>query len=371
MSDTALKADAASRIDDGSFREIADHLPSLCWLADADGYIFWYNRRWYDYTGASPADMEGWGWQSVHDPVQLPGVLERWTCSIATGKRFEMVFPLRGADGIFREFLTRIEPICDARGKVLRWLGTNTDISEQKSVERALVEANVRHDLLAAEQMTILSQLAQALEAKEVLLHEVNHRVKNSLQLVTSLLALQSAQIADPAVKQSMLDARARVGVVASIHQRLYSTSEHDRVDFTAYLEEMARETLAAIGGQPNIDMNFIADSGPVVIVLDKAVPLALVVSELVTNAVKYAFTQETKGCIDIMLNSTPTALKITVRDNGVGLSQDFNIARSSGLGMRIVRSLMKQLRGEVTATRLDRGTEFSLDVPLAAAQQR
>src|SRR5579859_8176279 len=90
------------------FRILAENLTQLAWIASADGWIYWYNRRWYEYTGTTAEQMAGWGWQSVHDPATLPAVMERWRTSIATGKPFDMVFPLRGADRRFRPFLTRI-----------------------------------------------------------------------------------------------------------------------------------------------------------------------------------------------------------------------------------------------------------------------
>ncbi|MGC8494551.1 MAG: PAS domain S-box protein [Syntrophobacteraceae bacterium] len=117
------------------FRVMAESIPQLAWLARPAGYIYWYNRRWYRYTGTTPEQMEGWGWQRVHDPDALPAVLERWKESIATGKAFDMVFPLRGADGNFRQFLTRVEPVKDAYGNVVQWCGTNTDITERKLME--------------------------------------------------------------------------------------------------------------------------------------------------------------------------------------------------------------------------------------------
>ena len=122
------------------FRTLADSIPNLAWWADGDGYITWYNRRWFEYTGTTPEQMEGWGWQSVHDPGELPRVLERWTASIATGEPFDMIFPLRGADGVFRPFLTRVMPLKDETGRVTRWFGTSTDVSEQKRTEEALRE---------------------------------------------------------------------------------------------------------------------------------------------------------------------------------------------------------------------------------------
>jgi len=127
-----------ARKSEEQFRTLAEAIPQLCWMARGDGHIFWYNQRWYTYTGTTPEQMEGWGWQSVHDPQTLPHVLERWKTSIATGKPFDMVFPLRGADGVFRPFLTRIMPIKDADGRVVSWFGSNTDITELRDAQEAL-----------------------------------------------------------------------------------------------------------------------------------------------------------------------------------------------------------------------------------------
>ena len=131
------RAEAGLRESEAKLRLLADTIPQLAWMARPDGHIFWYNRRWYEYTGTTPEQMEGWGWQSVHDPDVLPKVLERWKASLASGEPFDMVFPLKGADNLFRPFLTRVNPLRDEAGRVLYWFGTNTDISEQKRAEDA------------------------------------------------------------------------------------------------------------------------------------------------------------------------------------------------------------------------------------------
>lgn len=127
---------------EAQFRHLAEALPTLCWMAYGDGHIFWYNSRWYEYTGTTFEQMKGWGWESVHDPEVLPEVIERWTASLRTGENFEMVFPLRRADGTFRPFLTRIVPVRDDDGRIVRWFGTNTDITKQKAIEKELRSAN-------------------------------------------------------------------------------------------------------------------------------------------------------------------------------------------------------------------------------------
>jgi hypothetical protein len=134
---------------------MANGIPQLAHMAGADGAISWYNQRWYEYTGTTPEQMEGWGWRSAIDLAMLPKVMERWQASIATGKPFDMEFPLRGADGTFRTFLNRIMPLKNSEGRVVRWFGTNTDISEHKEAQ----------ELLAA-QAQELSVSREALEAQ-------------------------------------------------------------------------------------------------------------------------------------------------------------------------------------------------------------
>jgi two-component system, cell cycle sensor histidine kinase and response regulator CckA len=136
-----VRAEAALKESERQFRVLGDAIPQLTWIANPDGWIHWYNQRWYQYTGSTINEMKGWGWQSVLDPGELPRVLERWQASITTGEPFEMVFSLRGADGVFRPFLTRIVAIKNAEGRVMQWFGTNTDISEQKRIERELRES--------------------------------------------------------------------------------------------------------------------------------------------------------------------------------------------------------------------------------------
>ena len=132
------QAEESLRQSQEQFHTMANAMPQLAWMARPDGFIHWYNRRWYEYTGTTPEQMEGWGWTSVHDPEVLPQVLERWKAAIATGEPFDMTFPLRGADGVFRPFLTRFVSQKDEQRRVLQWFGTNTDVTELKQAEEQL-----------------------------------------------------------------------------------------------------------------------------------------------------------------------------------------------------------------------------------------
>jgi PAS domain S-box-containing protein len=124
------------------FRTLAETIPHLAWMADEKGNRFWYNKRWYDYTGTTFEEVQNWKWEKVHDPSVLPEVLRRWREALSSGDPFEMVYPLKGANGSFRSFLTRIEPVKDNRGQIVRWFGTNTDITDQLKIEEELRRIN-------------------------------------------------------------------------------------------------------------------------------------------------------------------------------------------------------------------------------------
>ena len=127
---------ARSRAD---FAALADNIAQLAWMADATGYIFWYNQQWYDYTGTTLETMRGAGWKQVHDPALVDDVNTRYLDSIQAGQPWEDTFPLRGADGRYRWFLSRARPIRDeATGEVVRWFGTNTDVTELRQLQTQL-----------------------------------------------------------------------------------------------------------------------------------------------------------------------------------------------------------------------------------------
>jgi PAS domain S-box-containing protein len=153
------RVEDALRNSEDRFQAMANGIPQLAWIAEADGHIFWYNRRWYGYTGTTFEQMEGWAWQAVHDPAMLPAVMEKWKSAIATGQPFDMEFPLRGADGLFRTFLTRGMPLKDPEGHVVRWFGTNTDISERKVAEERLSRQAKALTLQAEELLRSQSEL--------------------------------------------------------------------------------------------------------------------------------------------------------------------------------------------------------------------
>jgi PAS domain S-box-containing protein len=138
-------AEEALREGEERFRNLANNISQLAWTADEKGSIFWYNQRWFDYTGSTLEEMAGWGWQKVHHPDHVQGVVDKISRCFQNGEVWEDTFPLRGKDGKYRWFLSRAVPIRDSEGKVLRWFGTNTDISAHKEAEKHLAQMEARY----------------------------------------------------------------------------------------------------------------------------------------------------------------------------------------------------------------------------------
>lgn len=153
--ESALRSREEALLDsERRFAVLAETIPVIVWTADATGWLDWYNRGWYDYTGQTPEEAAGWGWQAAHHPEDFPKVMEAWPHSIATGEPFEMEFRLRGSDGIYRWFLTRIQPLRDQQGKIVRWYGSNVLIEEQKkALERTFRVAETLQDVFLPQRL--------------------------------------------------------------------------------------------------------------------------------------------------------------------------------------------------------------------------
>jgi two-component sensor histidine kinase len=205
-------------------------------------------------------------------------------------------------------------------------------------------------------------RLKAAVERQGILLKEIHHRVKNSLQLVASLLTLQAGEGADPELDRQLKDAAGRVLAIARAHERLYKNDDITKLDLGDYLRDVCRDLEGSFSGC-SIEVS-VADG--IRVATDRAVPLALIVTELFTNAAKHAFPGQTKCTVRVVLvRRGDDHLMLTVSDDGVGLPPSFNLQESKSLGMRIVRAFASQLGAQLALHPRERGAQFILLVPL------
>lgn len=242
--------------------------------------------------------------------------------------------------GVTRHWLTSFYPVRDQSSGWIPWVGlTVIDITEQKRTEKALGEA---------------------LDTQAILALEASHRVKNSLQIVAGMLALQARATASREVKAAIEDAHTRISTVAQVHDRLWRSHEVRSVDLGEFMGDLCRELQ---GTAPGVRLSYAIE--PMQILADQAIPLALVTSELVTNAIKYAC-PDGHGTVAVRLDRVgDDRLRLEVSDSGPGLPEGFDPARgSTSLGMRLITGFVRQLDGHLTASSTGHGAQFVIEVP-------
>ena len=344
--------------DDPQLRALFDAMPQLGWAAHPDGWIYYYNRQWYDYTGSTPEDMAGWRWQSVHNPELLPLVLKRWKHSIETEQPFEMAVQLRRHDGVFRWFLTRVTPMRDESGVLVRWVGINTDIDDQKRAEDAAAAAN---------------------RAKDEFLAMISHELRNPLAPIVTALKLMEMKDGEAFQRERKIMER-QTAHLARLVDDLLDVSRFTRGTLTIQRELVdvqrvisdACEIVSPLVEQEQHTVDITVPQG--LTIEGDSARLKQVLVNLLTNAARCT---PAGGRIAVIVDATASAIVLRVRDNGIGLPasllpklfQPFvqktqPLARSNGglgLGLTIVRSIVAAHGGTVTANSPgeNQGSEF------------
>jgi two-component sensor histidine kinase len=212
---------------------------------------------------------------------------------------------------------------------------------------------------MAIERQGYDQNLRTALEQQKVLMQEINHRVKNSLQLVGSMFNLQARKAKDPALVQALQEAYGRVNAVARVHERLYLSTDISAVDLSAYLKAVC-EDLQRVTSENKIVFEA---HEPIPMSTDRAVLVALLVGELVTNAAKHAYPTDARGEIYVRaVRDGATSVTVSVRDHGKGLPENFDL-KNGGLGMTIIDAFVEQSGAQLQIRRLPKGTEFIVSV--------
>ena len=251
-----------------------------------------------------------------------------------------------------------ISPVSNESGELLFYFASQLDVSDRKKAEhRAIADKDMFE--LAVKERTI--ELESALETQKALLHEVDHRVKNNLQMISSLLMMQSRSIKDEATRASLTAALARIEALSTVHRRLYQSDNVSTFDVADFIQDLVSDLVAASG--MNIEKHL--DLQPVFVSADRAAPLALIVNELVTNAIKHAFSErsgDSVGKLTVGLREVDGALFVDIADNGIGIT---DTESSDSFGLRLIKSLTRQLRADIGWRDAGPGTKVEIRMPL------
>lgn len=201
------------------------------------------------------------------------------------------------------------------------------------------------------EQVTAENQIRESLSEKETLLKEIHHRVKNNFQLITSLLELQSGILTDESARQALQDSQSRIATMSLIHTALYRGSNLTKIHIEDYIQTLL-DSITDLYASDNKKINIHTDFGKLELRIEQAIPLSLIINELLTNSMKYAFTNKREGNIWLSLEKNSAGFfHLKVKDDGVGLPEGFDIAKSDGLGGQLVEAFTKQLGGKICIT--------------------
>ena len=362
-------AEAALRVSEARFRQLADAMPQIVWSARPDGEIDYWNRRWYELVGAAPDTLDGHGWRALMHPDDVQRAEQRWRQVLRSGEVYEVEYRFRDrTTGGYRWYLTRGVPVTDEQGTIVRWFGTSTDIDDQKRNAQALEDANRQKDeflaMLAHELRNPLAPIRNSVQVLRLLGSPapradkmyaiIDRQVTHLVRLVDDLLDVS----------------RISRGKILLQRQRL------DLVELARAAAEDHRIELNAAGLAVSVEL----PDRPIWVVGD-ATRLAQVIGNLLDNASKFT---DPGGQVTVTVAADAVAAQatITVRDNGMGMEPelldrifetftqaDRTLARSRGgmgLGLALVRGLVQLHGGEVRASSagLGKGSEFQIRLP-------
>ncbi|GAA0196652.1 hypothetical protein GCM10009122_61400 [Fulvivirga kasyanovii] len=347
------------------FRSMANAIPQLAWMTDKTGYIFWYNQRWYDYTGTSLDTMKGWGWQKIHHPDHVDRVTEKFKKHLKLKEEWEDTFPLRSATGDYRWFLSRAMPITDQEGTIIRWFGTNTDITEQRELEASLKDAVLR--------------LEETDKRKNEFLAILGHELRNPLAVLKGSAEIVEAGIAKA---ENVIDTMSRsINTMTKLLDDLLDLSRVSRNKIRLQLElvnisEIFSSRLLTIRKQCDkknqkldldIENNLYINADPA--------RLEQIFSNLLSNACKY--TPE-GGHIQVKAWKQDKYVCIKVTDNGFGIQPDQlnNIfepfyqvtpegtaASGLGIGLALVKNLVELHGGTISVNSSGSGNGTTFEI--------
>ena len=311
--------------------------------ADTDNKIIFWNEAATRTYGWEPQDVIGHKAIEVVVPELSKKDARKISAQLNRGEIWSGEYIVRHRDS--HEFPVHVTdaPLFDDDGNLLAIISASHDISEQIQKEE---------------------ELGAAIQEKEVLLREIHHRVKNNLQLISGLLDMTRMRTVDESTNSILTDIMLKIQTMAQIHTRLYESKQFGKISITDQIRDQVT-ALSNIYSHKGCEINCVIHSREVFLPVDQALPCALVVNEILSNAYKHAFVGRKQGTIEISALQENDRIRITVRDDGVGLPGNFDISRTNSLGLKLVRTLVQhQLKGSFTLESQN-GTKLSMEFPV------
>jgi PAS domain S-box-containing protein len=310
-----------------------DNVSDLAYICDTEGKILFLNKVFEKLSGCKLEEFIGKSFAPLFDGEDLKRATNLYVRTLKGESPQEEVY--FKDTGVLCEYKSL--PLRNEEGEIIGVLGTARDVTERKKTDE---------------------QIKASLKEKEVLLDEVHHRVKNNLQIISSLLDMSSMKTRNQEAIALFAESRNRVDSMALIHSQLYESERFDRIDMGRHIQQLSGNLLNIYSKEQTITLDI--KSANVYLPVTQAVPCALVLNELISNSLKHAYRDGQKGTMSIIMrqaNDGTTLLK--VQDDGLGIPEDIEIERVKSLGLKLVRNIVyKQLNGEIEVVR-NKGTEF------------
>ncbi len=366
--DQQKRAEEGLKESEERFRTLAENIPQLAWMTQPDGWVFWYNRRWFDYTGTTLEQMQGWGWQAVHHPEHAARVTEKFKAALERGTPWEDTFPLRSKEGQYRWFLSRAFPIRDRNGQIVRWFGTNTDITALREAQEGLNQAQAelrRHavnlEKTVAERTAKLQETVGELEAFS---YSIAHDMRAPLRAMEGFASLLMTDYG-PHLDETAQSYLERIGTAARRMDGLimdilsYSKIVRGELELQPVdVEKLIREVIPSYPSLQS-DQADISVEGPLPRVMANEAALIQVISNLLGNAVKFV-SPGVRPRVRVRAERADDHVRLWFEDNGIGIAKDlvprlFNIFvrlnrpalyEGTGIGLAIVRKAVERMGG-------------------------
>ncbi len=340
-----------------------------------------FSDRFYTMLGYEPGEFPATfeGWNALMHPDDRDRILQNLMKQIREKQpQLEIEYRIRAKEGNWVWLLGRGKIVdIDNEGNPLRMTGVNIDITNRRMMEseirslnavleqrvkdrtEALSLANTALEKENTQRLDAEAKIRSALEEKTILLKEVHHRVKNNLQIIVSLLNLQSRYIKDEPTLAAIRESQNRVKAMALVHEKLYRAEDIAHIDLNDYIKFLGTGLFQFYDAKSR-GIQFRRDISGVGVDINTAIPLGLIINELISNSLKYAFPEGRTGEVCISVQSSNHDVTVLFRDNGVGIPGDFDWRNTPSLGLRLVNSLVDQLNGTIELDR-SAGTLFTI----------